>query len=386
MGFTKGLFAFQFLAPMDSDCWELYHKNKAVTTKRCLSWWGSVFNSNHYVGSFGLRVLEDLLRPHPHQAWFCIYLFVYSQIMAKSFSDFQKSLSYEEVEEGICIGNDGPSQTNKISIEFDKISSLSAISNITSLNFRKFLDTKKSLIVGALGFSIIPGIFLALIELLLRWKFPDNRKDTFSFLGDWCNNVHFMGAYILGFLITSFDSNTFHRAVHKQRWLHFICGFIILQTYSLIYIMGDYWLNRVTKYILLCCLRGFGEWIFIIGLYAINGNIWTKTFKIIDKLREMTMPFYLLHSQILVVLLSGTLWISYLNSIIVTIILLTVVNILVAHLISKSSGEIRYLFGLPVKPTTISGEKYWEFRQIFVLCVILIFEAIFAYLIRVIYN
>ena len=386
MGFTKGLYAFQFLAPMDSDCWELYHNNKAATTKICLSWWGSASNLNHYVGSFGLRVLETLLRPHPHQAWFCIYLFVYSQIMAKSFSDFQKSPSDEEVEKSICIGNDGPSQAKKISIEYDAINYFSVKSNITSLNFRKFLHVTKSLLVGPLGFSIIPGIFLASIELLLRWKFPDNRKNTFSFLGDWCNNMHFMGYYILGFLITSCDSNIFRSAVHKQRWLHFICGFIILQTYSLIYIMGDYWLNHVSKYILLCCLRGFGEWIFIIGLYAINRNIWTKNFKIIDTFRKMTMPFYLLHQQILVVLLSGTLWISYFNSILVTIILSTVVNFTVARFLLKSPGAIRYLFGLSIKPTDTSEEKPCEFRQIFVLCVILIFEGTFVYFVNMLYH
>ena len=371
---------------MDSDCSELYHNSTALTTKRCLSWWGSLSNSNHYVGSFGLCVLETLLRPHPHQAWFCIYLFVYSQIMAKSFSDFPKSLSDAEVEKSICIGNDSPSQTNKISIEYESMNSFSVKSNITSLNFRKYLDVTKSLIVGAFGLSIIPSIFLAFTELLLRWKFPDNRKDTFSLLGDWCNNVHFMAAYILGFLITSFDCNIFRTVVHKQRWLNFICGFILLQTYSLIYIMGDYWFSRVTKYILLCCLRGIGEWIFIIGLYAINRNMWTKSFKIIDTLRRMTMPFYLLHQQILVVLLSGTLWISYLNSILVTISLSTVLNLMVAHLLLKSSGSIRYLFGLPMKPTIISGEKSWEFRQILVLCLILIFEAAFVHFMRIIYH
>ena len=195
-----------------------------------------------------------------------------------------------------------------------------------------------------------------------------------------------MGAYILGFLITSFDSNIFRSIVHKPRWLHFICGFIMLQTYSLIYIMGDFWFNRVTKYFLLCFLRGFGEWMFIIGFYAINRNIWTKSFQIIDTLRKMTMPFYLLHQQILVALLSGTLWISYINSILVTIILSTVVNFMIARLLLKSSGAMRYCFGLPIQPTIISGEKSWEFRQIFVLCVILMFEVILEYLIRSMYH
>ena len=128
-----------------------------------------------------------------------------------------------------------------------------------------------------------------------------------------------------------------------------------------------YWM-RVTKYIILCALRGFGEWMFIIGLYAINRSIWKKNFSIISKLREIAMPFYLLHQQLLIVLLSGTLWIPYLNSIWATIFLSTITNLLVSFLVTRSPRRIMYLFGLPFKNKFVCKEEPWKLLLISSWC------------------
>ena len=63
-------------------------------------------------------------------------------------------------------------------------------------------------------------------------------------------------------------------------------------------------------------------------------------------LREMAMPFYMVHQQVLVAYLAGALWVPYLRSLPITIVLGTILTTLVSFLITKS-GPLRYFFGLP---------------------------------------
>ena len=117
---------------------------------------------------------------------------------------------------------------------------------------------------------------------------------------------------------------------------------------------------------------------FMLGQYSVTRSIFTRNFKIIKILRNMAMPFYLLHQQVLIALLSGTLWIPYLGSFIVTIILSTVCTCIIAFLIIKSPGVIKYFFGLPSNNGIVPGKKLAGFIPLIVLCIIVIMLVIIA--------
>ena len=113
---------------------------------------------------------------------------------------------------------------------------------------------------------------------------------------------------------------------------------------------------------------------FILGFYAVNRSIFTRSFKILKTLREMAMPFYLIHLQVLVAVVSGTLWVPYLGSFIVTIIIATFLTCAFAFLITKLPGPVRYFFGLSSNHWLIPGRKLNGFIPVLVLSVIIIVE------------
>ena len=45
-------------------------------------------------------------------------------------------------------------------------------------------------------------------------------------------------------------------------------------------------------------IAGFGEWMFMIGLYATLKNIYTKDIKVVIFLRKIMMPFYMTHLSV----------------------------------------------------------------------------------------
>ena len=181
------------------------------------------------------------------------------------------------------------------------------------------------------------------------------------------------------------DNRGFSDILKKCRWLYLFIGTLFLSIHVTIKLIGkDLFANshpEITTHYLVCILRGLGEWPFMLGLYAVNRKICTRNFKIIKILREMAMPFYLLHQQILVGIASGTLWVPYLGSFIGTIMLVTLTTGGIAFLITKSPGPIRYFFGLPSKHKWIPGEKLKGFGPFIVLILIGIIEIIAANLI-----
>ena len=58
---------------------------------------------------------------------------------------------------------------------------------------------------------------------------------------------------------------------------------------------------------------GFGEWLFIIGVYGVTRELVTTPHPLVPALTELSMPFYLTHQQILVSIASAASWIPYLS-------------------------------------------------------------------------
>ena len=75
--------------------------------------------------------------------------------------------------------------------------------------------------------------------------------------------------------------------------------------------------------------------------------------------------------QVLTVLLSGTLWVPYLRTLPVSIVLGTIFSTLVSFLVTKS-GPLRYFFGLPGGPgSLLPGKKLRGLAPVLVLTVLL---------------
>ena len=60
-------------------------------------------------------------------------------------------------------------------------------------------------------------------------------------------------------------------------------------------------------------LRGFSEWLFIIGVYGVLRELVTAPLPGLNKLSELAMPFYLTHTQIIVAIQTASSWVPYLS-------------------------------------------------------------------------
>ena len=60
-------------------------------------------------------------------------------------------------------------------------------------------------------------------------------------------------------------------------------------------------------------LRGFSEWLFIIGVYGVLRELVTAPLPGLAKLSELAMPFYLTHQQILIAIAALCSWVPYLS-------------------------------------------------------------------------
>ena len=88
-------------------------------------------------------------------------------------------------------------------------------------------------------------------------------------------------------------------------------GLLCLSVYSTVGILYyDYWdWPRLFFYL----LRGFSEWLFIIGVYGVTRQLVTRPLPGLARLSELAMPFYLTHQQLLVPIAAACSWVPYLS-------------------------------------------------------------------------
>ena len=173
---------------------------------------------------------------------------------------------------------------------------------------------------------------------------------------DWCSHLHFTFLYVLGYCILSVDQYFMDRILTKYGLLYLCCGTMLLclRLPSLLYYKPETWLwCPENNAMFLRMIDGFGEWMFMIGLYAITKSIYSKEIKIISFLSKLAMPFYMLH---LAVLHNVS---SYFKKSLspdklypelefaTTLTMTTLLTLLLSYLVSKSPNSVRYCFGLP---------------------------------------
>ena len=120
----------------------------------------------------------------------------------------------------------------------------------------------------------------------------------------------FMETLILstGFAMTAADDHLIGDSMTRFGWIYFIFGNVSILLYCIFgqiitlvpmksAIVGFSW---VFSRLLSGLFRGFGEWLFMIGLIGICRRHILKYPNILKKLVLIAMPFYVIHQQVLV--------------------------------------------------------------------------------------
>ena len=157
MGFTQAAYSLMYFVPMDSTCLAHYYHKAANSTPSCLTWWGSVGDISQ--PSYGRKLIELWIYPSPHQAWFCLYLFVYSQLLAFNFSNWHSKYGDNGPENPTCCGQDN---CNIFQKPFSLAARLLCCMNVCfmrSTNPAEFLSVTKQLLMGSIKLACLPGGF-----------------------------------------------------------------------------------------------------------------------------------------------------------------------------------------------------------------------------------
>ena len=128
--------------------------------------------------------------------------------------------------------------------------------------------------------------------------------------------------------------------------------------------------------IFLIALTGFGKWMFILGSYGAMGKMCTINYKIIGLLREMSMPFYLLHMAVLHVVRAITIALVFglgnfklildaddqsnfdLLLFVCKVFFGTMFTGIISYIITKSPSPVKYCFGM-VSSGSRNCSKHW---------------------------
>ena len=176
---TQAFYAIDFFAPMSPSCLEHYYHKATNTTPGCMTWWGKVryvpnVDSDFYSPfptTFGRKLLELFIYPSPQQAWFCIYLFVYSQVMAFNFSNWHSKNGEDGSSQTMCCGKTNLSILKKPFSMLAKAVCCMCVCFLPSSSPGEFSKAIRKVFLGAIKLPLVPGFCLSLIEIVLRWNF-----------------------------------------------------------------------------------------------------------------------------------------------------------------------------------------------------------------------
>ena len=299
------------------------------------------FDFDHFLHRFALNY-ASWWKLDPLQGWFLIYMYVYAQLMTSSFLKWHPNHEYE--------GNRG----------FSIIPQTSYI----------FKERMSKIMLGPIKIILIPSIMLATREILLdddklKENLPNHDRLHnlhYGFWFDWRFHIKNIYLYVLGFTIISLKSLELDLILKRYGGVYLFCGIVLLLSNISIAIFGCGYIGgpsgETVEHILAKVILCFGLWMYMIGLYATLDMISIRNCKMMKFLREMAMPFYLLHIGVIRVLHTAMpdLFISS-DGILTMMILATLFTVLCSFLVVVSPGIVRYFFGLP--PTEKALLSQW---------------------------
>ena len=237
--------------------------------------------------------------------------------------------------------------------------------------FSRFMT--KSL-VGPIRLIFVPALVIIAVEFKFRSRYPPNQSKPWY---DWCNHYHFIFLYSLGYVLMSVDQPLLNRIMAKYGKFYLFIGTMLLclELPNLLYpkqkitwrqgltMDSKYCSNKDYDEIFWYIIAGFGEWMFLIGLYATTKSIYTKDMKAVIFIRQIMMPFYMTHLSVLVWVTKTIEHSSMYDkghpelAFATNIIFSTLFTVLISFIISKMPNSVRYCFGLPSKDKTTT-KKY----------------------------
>ena len=69
-------------------------------------------------------------------------------------------------------------------------------------------------------YCLVPSIWIGVVELTLRWKFPT----SFNIIFDLCNDIKFIFIFVIGYGITAADEHGMKEVIRKGRWYNSVIG------------------------------------------------------------------------------------------------------------------------------------------------------------------
>ena len=70
----------------------------------------------------------------------------------------------------------------------------------------------------------VPSVWIGVVEVSLRWWFPDEPDGFFSVFTDLCNDVKYIFIFVIGFGITAADDQGMKEVIRRGRWYYLFLG------------------------------------------------------------------------------------------------------------------------------------------------------------------
>lgn len=317
-----------------------------------------------------------------HVAWFLLYLFLFSQLMTYWFTVFHPAHNKSESSELSCCGSYVCCCSIRPFNYFTRV--------FCCLNFlfrptttpEGFVSAVRWFLEGPIKFVLVPGGILALLEVshnltpfmtIIGLKF-------FAIFFQFTTTFCYLLIFVLGYATASADK-FIKQEGRLWGWTCFISGVILCVLYGVVAVIDKHPIQYGTKLAIVAGFaRGFGQWLFISGSLSLArrnfavAKSWHSTF------REMAMPFYLVHQWVINPVTAGALWVPYLRTFPVMLLITSVLAGALSFLITRS-GPVRYFFGLPPsKESCLPGPQLRGFVPVLVLAGIVIVTQLLAHL------
>ena len=329
--------------------------------------------------SFGEHVRSSYQFLGMHQCWFLVYLFIYAQIFTFWFRASHPNHNDSETDALSCCGSTEFCFTRKPFGCMTKFFCCLGFWFKPASTPEEFISSVKWYLGGPVKLAIIPGLLLGILETannLVPWPSKPFNFSTFPFFS-------YMAIYILGYAVKAADKHI-QPIIDIWPWTYFTIGTGLCTGYGLLIPAINqpeafYFLNPYLRSAINGFVRGFGQWLFLIGVIGVMGQNFTETRKWHKTLREMAMPFYVIHLQVLVALASGALWVPYLRTFPAMLLISSLLTGSFSYLISEKFGALRYFFGLtPPKGSCLPGEKLRGFVPTLVLSGLVLLHIVLA--------
>ena len=193
------------------------------------------------------------------------------------------------------------------------------------------------------GMIFLPAAWLAVLEMLLRPKWPGFQ----TLIDDWANFTTYISYFTFGFIFCMDDR--FAKAIERQ--LKIIITFAIVCMIAVLAIEtidpkipGGYNPARL----LLLAFHAFNTWVWVIAVMGLGRKLLNFKRWPLDYLNQAAFPFYVLHQTVIVVLgyyvlkMSVSVGVKYL--IITTAALCS--TLLIYDIFVRRTNPTRFLFGM----------------------------------------